>query len=68
MIKLKDFSAKLHKYFSKTFGVVNLNARALIHIHTNKHTHMSCVRQMLNAWYAAVRLPYIRRTYSGIFV
>lgn len=37
MIKLKDISAKLHKYFSKTFGVVNLNAE---HTHTYAHVHV----------------------------
>lgn len=40
MIKLKDISAKLHKYFSKTFGVVNLNVE---HTHTHSHTHMYIV-------------------------
>lgn len=39
MIKLKDFSAKLHKYFSKTFGVVNLNVE---NTYTHTHIHAMC--------------------------
>lgn len=52
MIKLKDFPAKLHKYFSETFGVVNLNVENTYkrtHTHTPIHKHMPCVLwQMLH--------------------
>lgn len=57
MIKLKDFSAKLHKYFSKTFEVVNLNAQ-----HT--HTHTMC---LTNTRALGMQLFVFGETYSGIF-
>lgn len=45
MIKLKDISAKLHKYFSKTFGVVKLNVE---HTHTHSHAHMYMQRKSMS--------------------
>lgn len=64
MIKLKDCSAKLHKYFSKTFGVVNLNVE---HTHIYNRIYAMCSANTQCCWHAAVCLPYSCDLCFGIF-
>lgn len=59
MIKLKDFSTKLHKYLSKTFGVVNLNV---------EHIHVCHVLSKYSTFGMLIFVYHIRGTRLGIFV